>query len=480
MALKSSSIGTWREILGASTSRLINTIGVVLLIVILNTELSVEEIGLYFFLFAIVDLLSNIAGGLGKAIRKRVSAREGKQSDYLTTALVATFAAQGIIVVLISIFVLIIPKGMLPDIVDNINMTLLFASLLLLITQSTGKILLNYNSGLGHPSRSEWLGRAFPGVLFFVLTVAVVYFGLDVSYVFFSGAISYSLSAIFMMATTRPDLTARPSIGKFKSIIRFGKWSIPNKIVTNFYGSLDLIILGALVTSTAAGYYESTNNLSNLAYVVPFGVGAVLSVKISGLDAEGKTDQIRSLFSRVLPISMALPVAALSVFIIFGEFSIEMIYGNDFVGAYIFLVGLSVKEVITSYRQPVEALNYGMDMPQKPFYANISAVALNIITVIPLVIWLGGIGVVVSTILAEILRSSMLTYLTPSNVREIRYKDLLAPFAISLPISLVFWSVKEYLISMNELVTSIYVVSFIAVYLSVIYITYSFFNIGTD
>lgn len=477
VSLKSSSIGTWRQIAGASASRFINTIGVVLLVIILNTRLSVELIGLYFFLFAVIDLLSNIAGGLGQAIRKRVSAKEGKQSDYLTTALVSTFVAQGIIIVFLLVIAFSVPSNLIPDIVSRIDILLMFASVLLLVTQSTAKIMLNYNSGLGYPSRSEWLGRALPGVLFFIITVFVIYLGMDIAYVFIGGSISYAFSTLIMFLTTKPDLTSKPSIKKLRSIFRFGKWSIPNKIVTNFYGSLDIIVLGIIVTSTVAGYYESTNSLSNLAYIVPFGVSAVISVKISGLDAEGKTDEIRSLMSNVLPISMVLPVTALSIFIVFGEFSIEQIYGSNFSGAYLFLVGLSIKEVITSYRKPIEALTYGIDSPEKPFYSNICAVIFNIITVVPFVLLFGGIGVVISTILAEIIRSSVLTYLTPSELNVIKYKYLLLPFAISAPLSILFWFFRRHIFNMTDTLTILYVLAFACLYIGILYIIYNKLNI---
>lgn len=470
MDLKSSSINIWREMLGTSTSKLINSIGVILLIIILNLEFSVDQIGLYFFLFGIVDLLSNIAGGIGNALRKRVSAREGKQSDYLTTALSATFFMQMVITVAIILLVLIIPRSILPDILKGVTFELLLGAIILLIIQSTGKIMLNYNSGLGYPSRSGWLGRALPGTLFFILSVIIIYLQLGLVYIFAAGSISYGVSASLMLLTTKPDLTATPSIENLKSLLRFGKWSIPNKIMMNFYGSLDVIILGILVSSTAVGYYESSDSIARIVFTIPFGLGAVLSVKISGLDAEGRHEEIREIVGKTLPISVSIPIGALFMFLVFGELTLEAVFGSEFVAAYAFLIGLSIKEILAAYRKPVNDLNYGLDRPRIPFTSNLCAVITNIVTVLPLVYFFGGIGVVISTVLAEIVRLVLLWNFTSDYLQQVNYLGLILPFVVIIPTSAIFWMIRRTVESGDPLFIAIQAVSFAVIYLSALYI----------
>lgn len=470
MDLRSSSINIWKEMLGTSVSKLINSIGVILLIIVLNFEFSVDEIGLYFFLFGIVDLLSNIAGGIGKALRKRVSAREGKQSSYLTTALGATFVMQMVITVSVVLLILIIPRSILPDILTGITVELLLSALVLLLTQSTGKIMLNYNSGLGFPSRSEWLGKALPGVLFFVLSVVIIYLKMGLVYIFVAASVSYGISAILMLFTTKPNLAANPSVENLKSLLRFGKWSIPNKIMMNFYGSLDIIILGILVTSTAVGYYESSSNLAHIVFTIPYGLGAVLSVKISGLDAEGRDGEIRDIIGKTIPISVSIPIGALFLFLIFGEATLEVVYGPEFVAAYAFLIGLSMKEILAGYRKPVHDLNYGLDRPKIPFFANACAVLTNILTVLPLVHFFGGIGVVISTLIAEVVRMALLWRFTFEYLQEINYISLVLPFIIIIPTSAVFWIIRQTVESGHVLFITIQAVSFAIIYLSSLYI----------
>lgn len=469
MSLNSSSINLWKQILGTSSSKFINTVGVILLISVLNYQFTVEEIGVFFFLFAIVDLLSNIAGGIGMAVRKRVSAREGKQSGYLTTAFLVTFAMQvGIAVAGLTAFSLI-PDGLVPDAVSQVDLPLLGSSLLLLFTQSTAKVMINFNSGLGYPSRSEWLGRAMPGILFFVVTIMIVYLGYGLTYIFLAGSASYGLSALLLLISTRPDLTKTPTIQKLKSLIEFGKWSIPNKIVTDFYGGLDVIVLGFLVTSTAVGYYESGDNLAHLVFTIPYGVGAVISVKISGLQAEEKFDEIKNIIRDVIPVSVSIPVGALFLSIVFGEPILRLIYGGGFQGAYLFLLGLAVKEILLAYRKPIQDLNYGINKPEVPFYSNVSAILFNSITVIPLVFVMGGIGVVVSTVISEFIRLAVLWRQTTDHLGKIQFLPTITPFIVGAPTGALFLGINRYVQSGNVLFDLIQIVCFACIYLSVLY-----------
>jgi O-antigen/teichoic acid export membrane protein len=61
-------------------------------------------------------------------------------------------------------------------------------------------------------------------------------------------------------------------------------------------------------------------------------------------------------------------------------------------------------KVLSSYRKPIQGLNYGTDRPEIQFYANVYAMAANFTTVLPLIWYFGGLGVVISTVLAAFVR----------------------------------------------------------------------------
>lgn len=464
MSLKSADMDQRKQTLGTSLSKLTSNIGILLLIVILSTKFGVDQIGLYFFLFATVNLVSNIAGGLGEAIRKRVSAREGKQESYLTTALVATFIFQIIIVVTSAILVNVIPTEYLPNIITNISGPLFVGSTLFLFSQSTAKIMINYNSGLGYPSRSEWLGKALPGIMFFILSVFIILMNQGLAYIFLVGSLSYGLSTVLMFITTRPNLYSKVSYEKFLSLLEFGKWSIPNKIIMDFYKGLDVIVLGLVVSSTVVGFYESSQNLAHLVFAIPYGLGAVIAVKVSGLDAEDRNDDIKNILRRDLPISVSLPVGFFFFYILFGEPILGEIFGEDFIGAYLFLVYLGIKEILLSYRIPVESLNYGIDQPEIPLYSNIISVSFNVITILPLIGLMGGIGAVVSTVLAEFIRTIVISYFSREYVKHLDFKRLLLPLIAGITIFAPFW-VMESSINSGIISSALFSMLFLFLYL---------------
>jgi O-antigen/teichoic acid export membrane protein len=416
---KSSEISFWREVLGVSVSKLVNTVGVILLIVILSSAFSVPEVGVFFFFFVLVEFLSNFVAGVAKAVRKRVSGNTGDCPEYLVVGVVFAVVFQFVVSSLLLVTFVSLPENLLPETASMASLELVLASISLLFAQSLGKLMLNYNSGLGYPSRSEWVGRAVPGALFFVATIVVVYAGYGLSSIFVVGSLAYLFSAGLMFWLTRPDLRTVPSREDFVSVMRFGKWSILSRIASNVYGSADVLILGVLVTSTSVGYYQSSNDLAQVVYIIPYGIFAVMSVKVSGLDAESRREEIIAIVGESMKLSSVLPVLLLFVTIGFGDIVIELVYGSAFTEAYYYFLGLLVVEVLSSYRKPIVGLNEGTDNPQIPFYSNTSAIVVNFVSVIPLVLLFGGIGVVISTILSGIARLVSISWMSRDYMRHV-------------------------------------------------------------
>ncbi len=409
---QSAEINFWRQMLSVSVSKLLNALGVVFLITVLNTAFSIEDIGVFFFFYVSVNFLSNFVGGVGEAIRKRVSGQEGKNPEYLAVGTIFALLFQTVVSVLILLVYLAVPEQLLPDTLQRAGLGIVLSAVSLLFAQSVGKLMLNYNSGLGYPSRSEWFGRALPGVLFLVLAVVITFYNGSLSLILLSGTVSYTLSALIMYATTRPALFVLPTRAEARSVFDFGKWSILQMVSNNIYNSADVLLLGILVTSTTVGFYESSNSLAGVLYVIPYGFYAVGNVMISGLDAEGRTEDIVSVVQQSLRASSIVPVMSFFIFLGFGEFILDMLFGGQFGEAYWYLVGLGFIKVLTSYRKPLQGLNYGKNNPEIQFYANVYAMAANFSTVLPLIWFLGGLGVVVSTVLAGIVRLCAVLWMT--------------------------------------------------------------------
>jgi O-antigen/teichoic acid export membrane protein len=416
---KSAEINFWRQMAGVSASKLLNALGVILLITVLNTAFTLEDIGVFFFFYVSVNFLSKFVGGVGKAIRKRVSAKEGQNPEFLAVGTVFALVFQTVVSVLIVSLYLAVPEPLLPDTLQRAGLGIILSAITLLFAQSIGKLMLNYNSAMGYPSRSEWFGRALPGVLFLVLAVVITVYEGSLTLIILSGTASYTLSALIMYASTRPKLLVRPTRAHAESVFDFGRWSILEMITNNIYNSADVLLLGILVTSTSVGFYESSNSLAGLLYVVPYSLFSVTNVMISGLDAEGRTEDVLSVLQESLRASSIIPVMSFFLFVGFGDFILELVYGREFALAYWYLVGLGLIKVLSSYRKPIQGLNYGTDRPEIQFYANVYAMVANFATVLPLIWLFGGVGVVISTVLAGIIRLGGVVWLSREYVYEI-------------------------------------------------------------
>jgi O-antigen/teichoic acid export membrane protein len=416
---KSAEINFWRQMGSVCASKLLNALGVILLIAVLNTAFSVEDIGVFFFFYVSVNFLSKFVGGVGEAIRKRVSAREGKNPEYLAVGTVFALVFQTVVSVLILSLYLLVPEQFLPDTLQRAGLNVILSAITLLFAQSIGKLMLNYNSGLGYPSRSEWFGRALPGVLFLVLAIFFTVYDSSLSVILLAGTASYTLSAAIMYASTRPKLLVLPRREHAESVFDFGKWSILQMISNNVYNSADVLLLGILVTSTTVGFYESSNSLAGLLYVVPYGFYSVGNVMISGLDAEGRRDDILSVLQESLRASSIVPVMSFFMFLGFGEFILGLVFGEQYQLAYWYLVGLGLIKVLSSYRKPLQGLNYGTDKPEIQFYANVYAMIANFTTVLPLIWYVGGLGVVISTVMAAVVRLAAVIVMSKEYVYDI-------------------------------------------------------------
>ena len=447
-----------------SASKLLNALGVIMLITVLNTAFSIEEIGVFFFFYVSVNFLSKFVGGVGEAIRKRVSAKEGQNPEYLAVGTIFAIVFQTVVSVLILSVYVLVPEQFLPDPLQA-GIDVILSAITLLFAQSVGKLMLNYNSGMGYPGRSEWFGRALPGVLFLVLAVFFTFYNSSLSVILLAGTASYSLSAVIMYLSTRPKLLILPNWEHVRSVFDFGKWSILQMISNNIYNSADVLLLGILVTSTTVGFYESSNSLAGLLYVIPYGFYSVGNVMISGLDAEGRREDIVSVLQESLRASSIIPVMSFFMFVGFGDFILEMVFGGEYSLAYWYLVGLGLIKVLSSYRKPIQGLNYGTDSPEIQFYANVYAMIANFTTVLPLIWYFDGLGVVISTVLAAVVRLGAVIRMSKEYVYDVDIRwTLLVTYSTGL-VLLAGSQVIEGMFELSNLQYILLLVGFAVVYL---------------
>lgn len=144
------------------------------------------------------------------------------------------------------------------------------------------------------------------------------------------------------------------------------------------------------------------------AFVLSFSMGRVVTAKMSGLAEEG--EEYFTQFRGALHKLLVLVFVYFLVIAIFGKQILTVVYGPEYTEAYLLLVGLTLQMVIQTARLMYESLLYALDFPDRVTRVVIVAVVFNPITAPPLIIAFGGIGMVISTVLAELLRSIYFHY----------------------------------------------------------------------
>jgi len=388
----------WSELLSVCSSKLMSRLGVVFFIAVLSRLIQTDSMGVYLFMFAVTNFFSMMMEGVGRAVRKRVSEKEGKRTEYLAAGFglsLGLFVIVGVATLLVILFLDELPEiGVLKLLTPGI----LIGGYLFFVTQSVGKLAINYAAGLGDPGRAEWVGKALPGILFFILTLGILKFGYGLALVFVAGSISYGLSVLLLVLISKPKLRARPEREHFESVITFSKWSVPNEMVNDFYNKIDIVMLGVVVTAISVSYYEVSENVASIVFTVSYGVFSVSSVKISGLHAQNMS--IKPVMDKFLGLAGYFPLAALSIYIVVGQELLVAIFRPEFAAAYLYLIGMGIHQVMSGYRKTFEGFFQGVDKPDRTLYANIGGVIVNVLTILPLIYAFGGVGVVLSTLLS--------------------------------------------------------------------------------
>jgi len=462
----SARMNIWKEMVSVCSSKFISRFGRLLVIIILSRFLTVDEVGVYIFLYATVAFFSTIIDGIGRSVRKRVSEERGKQSEYLLAGFALAAVLYVIFGLLTALLALSLGRLSLIGILQQVTPAMLLTAFLFFISQGTGRLLINYTAGLGVPGRSEWIGKAVPGALSLVLTYAALAAGYGLPSIFLVGTLSFAVSIGLLLLATKPDLTALPERGDFVSVLSFGKWSVPGEIVNDFYNKLDIVVLGLLVTAGSVGFYEVSNNTATIVFTISYGLYSVASVNISGLHAQGM--DITPVVNQFISAAAYFPLASFAICFAAGEDLLVFIFGAEYAGAYWYLVGLSLHQVIAGYRKVFEAFFQGIDRPSRLFYANGGGVVINLIVIFPLVEFYGGLGVVISTVIAGFSQVVLFAYYTRAEDIVIATPRVIPlQFGSALGTIALFYTPARS-ISMTALTLSLTVIGMFVVYTAVI------------
>lgn len=255
-------------------------------------------------------------------------------------------------------------------------------------------------SAQGKAGRTIWLD-ALRSVFTLPLQIGFVLLGLGAAGMGWGLAAATLLTVPFTMYSigTTPSL---PTVDTITSIWKFAKHSIPRSAVGKVYDRLDILLLGFIAGTGLVAQYEVALKLT------------LPAIFLTGAITTGLMPRISNSLTKDIPIHEDIrnSLAYASIFaipIFFGSLAmsetlIVTAYSEKYAGAGAFLIGLAMYRVFSSQSQVYGSILSGVDRPDLDLKISAAILLFNVIVGIILILAIGGIGVVIATIVAEFLR----------------------------------------------------------------------------
>lgn len=197
-----------------------------------------------------------------------------------------------------------------------------------------------------------------------------------------------------------------PSLTTVVSVWRFARYKIPSAFLSKAYDRFDILILVWLAGSSIGGQYEVAYKITIPATFIAGAAGAGLMAKVSEAESRGQDS--------IAGISESAAFAGLfAVPILFGSLAIPQavvvtLFGASYKEAAPFLIGLAAYRVVQSQSEILVNVASGLDLPEADFRTVAAALPVNIVLGLALFTVIGPVGIVISTVAAELVRYVLL------------------------------------------------------------------------
>lgn len=365
--------------------------------------------GAFYIVVTLVNILDNPVTGWGVACKKRISETGFPTAEALGSGL---FGA------------LILPAVILPltylgnDFTDLYNLSGLFfpfSALFIAICffAATNRIL----SARSNFSASDW-SDTLRSLLTTPLQLAFVLLGLGAAGMVYGLTIATVLTVPYVLY--RINVKAKiPTRESLSSISSYAKYSVPNGFIGTAQSQFDILLLGAVLTSSAVGDYQVAMQLT----LAGTFIGAVGSKGLMARVSEHWSKDNKPAVVADLTKSVSY-ASVLAIPIFFGSAAMPndllvTVFGSEYGGGGLVLVGLALFRVVKVQSAQLISTVAGLDYPDINTRIGLSVLILNVGVGYLLLIEYGIIGVVVATIISEILRYVALAHTVKQHLPEV-------------------------------------------------------------
>lgn len=364
--------------------------------IIFARALGPTDFGGFYFLLSLVFIADRPLRGFGQAIEKRYSEAAAKKAEIVGGTMVilaVTFVIAGV-----AVFTL---RDLLVRETNLEQAPLVFMGLFVALGVffPVQKML----GAEGRISKQTW-NDTLRSVLTLPLQLAFVFTG------FGAAGMGYGLAAATLLVVpvalyflrVRPTVPSRATIA---SLWSYARYSTVAAFVGKAYDRFDVLLLGALLTTGAVGDYEVAYKLTIPATFLASVVGSGLTPKVSNRRSKGQdvSTDVTNAVSYASVLSIPLFFGALAI----PKPLVVTAYGSEYAGAGAFVVGLALYQFVYSQTLMYQHALSGLNLPDVRMRVNGLTLGFNVIVGVALLYYVGAIGVVIATILAESVRYLM-------------------------------------------------------------------------
>lgn len=366
--------------------------------------------GLFYLIVTLVNVLDNPVTGWGVACKKRISEADFSVAETLGSGLLGALLLSLLVLPVAYVF------NQYTSLYNLGGLFLPFSGLFVVICffAVTNRIL----SARANFSASEWadtLRSLFttPLQLVFVAglgmgTVGMVY-GL-------AAATLLTVPYVLYQIGVRPEVPSRDVV---VSIASYAKYSVPNGFIGTALSRMDILLLGALISSSAVGEYQVSMQLTMAGTFIGGVASAGLMARVSNHWSQENHDQIiedvtNSLgYASVLAIPIFFGAAAMS------ESLLVTVFGAQYSGIGAVLVGLALYRLLSMQSSQLASTVSGLDRPDILTRIGLVALVLNISLGYVFLLEYGTAGVVLATIISEVVRYGALARVIKARLPEL-------------------------------------------------------------
>lgn len=377
--------------------------------ILLARVLGPEAYGTFYLLMAIVAFLDNPVTGWATACRKRLTETGFPSGEAIGSTLVSiVLSSLGVFVVawLASPFI----QGFTGSSNGWLLLSVLFVGMVAYHTsnevlKSTGKF-----------GASTWI-EASRDTIRVPAQAALVLVGFGVAGMV-GGMILANLvvaPVVLYLIGIRPRL---PSWGAVRDIWSYARFSIPGGIVGTAQQRIDHILLGFLVGPAVVGNYEVALKLTIPAMFVAGVAQSGLMGRISNLRSRGEdfSTDVQNNLAYASMLGIPLFFGALTM----AEPVVVTLYSNQYAAAAPFLVGLALFRLFRTQKAILVSTINGLDKPDLNLRVSTVVFAINLVLGVGLLFAIGPIGVVIATVVSEVIAYGVRAYFVRSLVPSVR------------------------------------------------------------